>query len=360
MAELPRVSSDCKPVPAGGRLCQCAACGALQRPITPQFLKEIADIYAGYDVYYQSGGLEQLVWDAAASTTLRRSELLCRRLAETGLLPRSGRVLDVGCGNGAFLAAMAEEVEGWALFGLELDRRSEERLRGIPGFRELIVADVLETPGTYELVTMIHALEHMTEPLKTLEALRRNLAPGGLLFIECPNAAANPFDLVIADHASHFTPVSLARILARAGFEVLRLETSWVSKELSAVATPSAAAVSREFRDTLDAASQIAWLNRTLAKAKALPAQKFGLFGTSIAAVWLTAALSEYILFYVDEDQSRQGVDFFGKPVVAPGAVPVGAPVFVGLAPAVADVVTARLKGIGIDAVGPADAAPAG
>ena len=113
-------------------------------------------------------------------------------------------------------------------------------------------------------------------------------------------------------------------------------------------------------RDTLDAAAQVAWLNRTLAKAKALPAQKFGLFGTSIAAVWLTAALGERILFYVDEDQSRQGVDFFGKPVVAPSAIPAGVPVFVGLAPAVADVVTTRLKGIGIDAVGPADAAAAG
>ena len=112
VAALPRVSSDCKPVPAGGRLCQCAGCGALQRPVTPQFLKEIADIYAGYDVYYQSGGLEQLVWDAATSTTLRRSELLCRRLAETGLLPGSGRVLDVGCGNGAFLAALAREGRG--------------------------------------------------------------------------------------------------------------------------------------------------------------------------------------------------------------------------------------------------------
>jgi hypothetical protein len=54
--ELMRVTSDAKPWPAGGRIAVCRACGLVQKPITPEWLAEVAQIYAAYTIYFQSGG----------------------------------------------------------------------------------------------------------------------------------------------------------------------------------------------------------------------------------------------------------------------------------------------------------------
>jgi SAM-dependent methyltransferase len=355
-AELPRVSSDCKPVAAGGAVASCLACGSIQKPITAAFLSDIAKIYAAYDVYYQGGGMEQIVNDALAGRPVRRSEVLASRLLRTGLLPASGRAIDLGCGNGAFLRALSARLPGWRLHGLELDRRHEAALATIPGFAGLEIGFADDIAGTYDLISMIHALEHFTEPLATLARVRAHLAPGGLVFIEIPNVAANPFDLLIADHVSHVTPWSLETMLARAGFETVMLATDWVGKEVSLlVRAADRPGHSRHARPRLDlCATHIGWLTATLARAKSSARQRpFGLFGTSIAATWMSGALGGSIDFYIDEDQSRHAHSFFGKPVLGVAAVPAGSTVFVGLAPVIAGVVAERLTARGLASVPP-------
>ena len=68
--ELPRVTSDCKPFPSGGRLAVCIACGATQKPIDTRWQNEIAAIYRNYEPYFQSAGVEQAVFDLAKGTPL--------------------------------------------------------------------------------------------------------------------------------------------------------------------------------------------------------------------------------------------------------------------------------------------------
>ncbi|HRD77496.1 MAG TPA: class I SAM-dependent methyltransferase, partial [Hyphomicrobiaceae bacterium] len=238
-AALPRVSSDCKPVAPGGSVAACSACGGIQKPVTSAFLADIGVIYAKYDVYYQGGGMEQIVFDSRKGAPSRRSELLSDRLLSTDLLPAKGSVVDLGCGNGAFLASLAARLPGWSLAGLELDRKHEATLARIPRFERLIVGEPEALSGSFDLISMIHALEHFTDPLRTLTAIRARLTPQGLLFIEIPNVEQNPFDLLIADHVSHMTPWTLETLLARAGFEVVHLATDWVGKELSVLARPA-------------------------------------------------------------------------------------------------------------------------
>jgi SAM-dependent methyltransferase len=334
----------------------CTLCGAIGKPTTERLLGEIGEIYGAYDVYYQGGGLEQIVFDGRSGEGIRRSELLARRLRETGTLPAAARAVDLGCGNGAFLRALSGAFPGWSLFGLELDDRSLPAMRDIPGFAGLMTGDAKDLAGRYDLISMIHALEHFLDPFETLQGLRDKLSPGGHLFIEIPNVAENAFDLLIADHISHLTPRTLGRLLARAGFEVVRLETDWVRKEMSVLARAAEPRILDERDPPTLAEGQIAWLHRTLERClEASRRPPFGLFGTSIAATWLTSAAGDRISFYVDEDPGRQGRSFMGKPVLAPNEVPAGATVFVGLAPAIADVIAARLAALGLNVVGPQD-----
>lgn len=355
--ELPRVSSDCKPVPAGGALLTCTVCGGIQKAATPEFLADIGRIYDAYDVYYQGGGLEQIVFDSLSNTGMRRSQLLSGRLAASNLLPSRGRAIDLGCGNGGFLRALSDRLPGWEFLGLELDDRHRETLMTIPNFVELRHEDVKALSGQFDFISMIHALEHFLDPFETLQALRKNVAPGGLIYIQIPNVQENPFDLLIADHVSHFSPGSLRAILGRAGYEVVSLSTDWVKKELSVLARPTddAKPATPPYHPLSLAKDNIAWLAATLwlARDTAASVPHFALFGTSIAATWLSGALGDRIEFYIDEDAGRQGRDFFGKPIYSLADASKEATIFVGLAPVIGGVLADRLRTHGFKVVVP-------
>jgi SAM-dependent methyltransferase len=355
--QLPRVSSDCKPIAAGGALLACTFCGGIQKAATPEFLADIGRIYDAYDVYYQGGGLEQIVFDSVSGGGMRRSKLLSGRLADSGLLTARGQAIDLGCGNGGFLRALSERLPDWEFRGLELDDRHLATLKTIPNFVELRHEDVKAISGQFDFISMIHALEHFLDPFETLRALRKNITPGGLIYIQIPNVQENPFDLLIADHVSHFSAGSLRAILARAGYDIVSLSTDWVKKELSVLARPSdrTAAAALPYHPLSLARDNIAWLASTLQLARDTAAgPRFGLFGTSIAATWLSGALGDRIEFYIDEDAGRQGRRFFDKPVYGLTEAPRDATIFVGLAPVIGTVLADRLRSHGFNVVMPA------
>jgi hypothetical protein len=75
-------------------------------------------------------------------------------------------------------------------------------------------------------------------------------------------------------------------------------------------------------------------------------------FGTSIAATWLTATIgADNVLSYVDEDVARHGNRHLGKPVIAPRDVPRGTPVFICLSPGLAQAVAKRMNAAGLNCV---------
>jgi hypothetical protein len=93
-------------------------------------------------------------------------------------------------------------------------------------------------------------------------------------------------------------------------------------------------------------AEKVIWLRQL--KDTALHAskenQKFGIFGTSIAATWLANYLGDRVKYFVDEDPSRIGRIFMGKPVLAPDSVPDSSTVFIALAPKLASAISERLS----------------
>jgi len=349
-AHLPRVTSDCKPFPPGGRIAVCSACGAVQKPTDARWQQEAASIYEAYAPYFQSGGIEQSVFDPAKGAPRRRSAVILDRLAQVHALGPTGSVLDVGCGNGVLLSAFAEMKPQWRLFGHELSDLHAPALAKIPGFQQLYTGFLAELPAKFDVIAMMHALEHFPDPLAALQDLRTKLNEGGCLFIEIPNGEATPFDLVIADHVSHFTRRDLARLTERAGLAAAVIADDWVTKELSVVARSAGQAVAIPPRPPAEALarvrSQIAWLQGVIDDARQAarkPGARLGVFGTSVAAMWLFGQLADDIAFFVDEDPSRQGTKLLDRPVLTPGEVPAGATVYVLLIPQVARTVATRL-----------------
>ena len=351
---LRRVTSDCRTWPAGGRLGVCRACGAVQKPADDAFLADIDAIYKSYTIYHQAAGAEQAVFEQSSGLPASRSVRLLETFRDRAGLKSTGRMLDVGCGNGATIRAFGQVAPGWTKAGTEFDGKYRAEVESIPNTEPLHIGSVEEVPGTFDVITMIHVLEHIVDPVDVLVTLRGKLAPGGLLLIEVPHHPANPFELLIADHRSHFTADSLVRALSAAGYEIVSVAENWIPKELSVVARPAAsAAIVPSAGDVASARERIAgsieWLRRTADHLRRLGADgPLGLFGTSIAGTWLAAEAGDAVAFFVDEDPNRVGRTYLGKPVHAPADVPVGSDVFVGLPPAVAAGICSRLARPGV------------
>jgi SAM-dependent methyltransferase len=349
---LSRVTSDCKPFPAGGRLAICSSCGGLQKFADARWLEEIGRIYADYDMYHQSTESDQVVMDPATGTLRPRCVVLTSRLVDLPGFPASGHWLDIGAGRGAMLRAVSDLGRGWQLHACDLDDRYGESLNRIPGFMGLYCGSVDAAIKTFDVVSMIHSLEHFVEPLDVLAATRRRLNAGGWLFVQVNDTGMNPFDLVVADHLTHFTPGTLANMVARAGYRVINLATDWVTKEISLAAC--ADEVVESARPTMDSRTivrapyhEIDWLRRVAQAARdAAAAGPIGMFGSAIAGTWLAGSLGERVGFFVDEDTARLEQRHLGKPILPPDRVPPGNTVFIGLTPATAMRIYERLRGL--------------
>lgn len=345
-----RVTSDCKPWPPGGSLARCCACGLVQALVTSQWKAEAEEIYAAYTIYHQAGGREQRVFDGRDTGGQPRSARIIEALRQSVQLPARGRLLDVGCGNGSFLNAWNRILPDWSLAGSEVDAKYQSEIESIPGVEGLFTGEVSAIPGHFDMISLVHVLEHIPDPLPFLRQLREKLRPDGLLLIEVPDCGQNPFMLLVADHCSHFAPALLAGVVEAAGFIDVQARNTWVAKEVSVTARPGLGPApagrlvfSRE--DSAQVFNGCRSLSEILLQVQPIIHRPlFGLFGTAIAATWLDSQTDRAAQFFVDEDFHRAGKTHLGRPILAPADVPPGATVFVALPSALAGRVAERLR----------------
>ncbi len=159
------------------------------------------------------------------------------RLNELELHTRRGKVLDIGCGDGFFLYLARER--GWESRGVEAS------LAAVGFAVEKYKVDVFYGPlekinskkGDFNLITLWNVLEHMDDPLSSLDAIRDLLQAEGILAIETPNyrniwfkyrvlenALFGADGLDIPGHRQLFTPNALRYMLNKAGFDIIDFE----------------------------------------------------------------------------------------------------------------------------------------
>jgi 2-polyprenyl-3-methyl-5-hydroxy-6-metoxy-1,4-benzoquinol methylase len=137
------------------------------------------------------------------------------------------RLLDFGCGAGVFLQRMHDR--GWQAVGLDLSAKVVQYVREelkLPALAGTLPSPILP-PESFDLVTLWHSLEHVHRPLDVLCEVHNLLAPGGKVLVAVPNIDSSPFHwfgsawygLDLPRHLTHFTPLTLRKMLDRAGFQ---------------------------------------------------------------------------------------------------------------------------------------------
>jgi 2-polyprenyl-3-methyl-5-hydroxy-6-metoxy-1,4-benzoquinol methylase len=100
---------------------------------------------------------------------------------------KKGRLLDVGCGNGRFLAIMRDA--GWEVLGVDVDPLSAKIAKeqfGVP-----VIVGTLAEAGlpdeSFDAVTLNHVIEHVYDPIALLRECHRVLKPQGRVVVVTPN-----------------------------------------------------------------------------------------------------------------------------------------------------------------------------
>lgn len=166
-----------------------------------------------------------------------RAKMWARRMNNVEKYRQAGRLLDVGCGDGAFLDLAKKR--GWRVAGTELSscaaRRASETLQADIFCGELFDADYPEK--YFDVVTLWHVLEHVGDPMRYLLEVKRIIKSDGLLVIAVPNINDRVMQVAYRIirgkrlklysrkdreiHLYHFSVETLIRYLGRTGFTCL-------------------------------------------------------------------------------------------------------------------------------------------
>ena len=123
--------------------------------------------------------------------------------------------------------------------GLELDARNKVCVESIPRVTHLHIGPIESLNQKFDLIVLIHALEHIPNPVSFLRSLLDKLNPEGRMLIQVPDLSASPFDLLIVDHCSHFSIAALSHVVRSAGYKVDRLDATCVTKEITLLIEPA-------------------------------------------------------------------------------------------------------------------------
>ncbi|GJD77146.1 class I SAM-dependent methyltransferase [Methylobacterium gregans] len=168
------------------RSISCTQCGLIRTDPMPT-PAELAEYYAtAYRADYQlafAGGPPPHHVKRSGREAAFRADLLAPKLVP------GARLLDFGSGSGEFLAAA--RAKGCDVIGVEPGRDYAAFARKTYGVEVLDEADdATFAPGSFDVISTHHVLEHLRDPAEVMERLARWLKPDGRLYAAVPNMAA--------------------------------------------------------------------------------------------------------------------------------------------------------------------------
>lgn len=214
------------------KLYRCKTCGFIAQYPGPGKYTIVNDYRNFYSLDFTNNGQEYMYPD-------RRPGFIDIMEYATSL-KSTGRLLDVGCGDGHFLTI--GKLKGFDCYGVE-DSKSLSAYASQKSGAKIVLGVYnkdMFPQGYFDIITFIQVLEHIPIPVDALETAKYHLTANGILIIEVPSVHSphflayqltgikkfvKPPNGVIYSHYGYYSPKSLNYLTARCGFRTLTMIT---------------------------------------------------------------------------------------------------------------------------------------
>lgn len=177
----------------------------------------------------QKGTINRL-YHLVRKRTLMQKQKLVRKISGKD----TGRILDIGCGTGAFLNTMRSA--GWQVTGVEQDTLARENARQLYNIAALPASSLRQFDSeSFDVITLWHVLEHVHDLHGYMEAMTGMLRHDGKILIAVPNHNADDarhygpawaaWD--VPRHLYHFNPQSMDKLMSLHGLKIVRTLPMW-------------------------------------------------------------------------------------------------------------------------------------
>lgn len=207
-------------------IAKCGNCGfrfTNPRPLTEELGKyyQSADYISHSDT---SKGIFAGVYQKVRKYTLGRKFNLVNQFQS------KGKILDIGCATGQFLHHMAKH--GWETVGIEPDEKTRER--AISEFNLQVFPEEeldLLKESTFNIITMWHVLEHVSDLNGRIGQIKKLLMSGGTFIAAVPNCDAYDAEKYaelwagydLPRHLYHFTKNDMNLLMDKFGFTIVKI-----------------------------------------------------------------------------------------------------------------------------------------
>jgi SAM-dependent methyltransferase len=203
---------------------RCRICGLVYmspRPILEDMSNFYPDSYSQHQPKPQGARVKPF-WNRVHHQMWKQS------INQLYVLPSSGgTLLEIGCGSGSFLAEAQKA--GWEVTGIEISRRATEHARAQNLNVYCGTPDTVELSGTFDLIRLSYVLEHVHDPLKTLQTVQSLLKPQGCAHVAIPNVGSIVarlfgtywYDFDIPRHLYWYTPSSFRLLCEQADLNIV-------------------------------------------------------------------------------------------------------------------------------------------
>lgn len=206
----------------GYEVVKCSNCNLVFLNFAPTE-KFITDYYAE-DFFNDSGtkhGFSNYKKEADnIKKTFRERTVLLKKYKNSGTL------LDIGCAMGTFMEMAAES---WDVYGIEISSYAskiakEKKLKVFNG--RLQNAPYINSK--FDIVTLWDTIEHLNDPLETVQFIGKMLKPGGIIALTTPDVGSAVARISgkywhlynIPQHLSYFSKNTIGDLLNKGGFKV--------------------------------------------------------------------------------------------------------------------------------------------
>lgn len=215
---------------------QCAECAMRFTQHVPT--QEAIGPYYQSDTYISHSdtgkGLVNKLYKIARNYTLNWKLKLVKRY--TGLNIKTGTILDIGAGTGAFLNKAGNDAN-WSVTGLEPDAGARKVCNEKYHLRLEPSEKLFDLPSEkFDAVTMWHVMEHVHQLHEYMEQIKRVLKKDGVAFIALPNYTSKDATIYaeywaaydVPRHLYHFSPTAVRKLAAIHGLTVTTTRPMWL------------------------------------------------------------------------------------------------------------------------------------